>query len=267
MAMVASTVPSAPSRLREWLSTRHSLLAEVLVVVGLYATYELARGLVAGDSVEAEHHARRVVALERSLHVFVEGDVQRFAHGVPVLVTLLGGAYLTMHLTVSAGVLLWLHRRRPAGFAFARTALLVASALALVGYLVYPTAPPRMAGIGIADTISSRHLDLDHGLVSFFYNPYAAVPSMHIGYALIIAATVVSEVRSPIARALALLYPLVVLLVIVATGNHFFFDAAAGAAVAVVAAAAAVVLTRGSDSTMLVTLPQRDAATSDRRAA
>jgi len=237
------------------------------VVVGLYGTYELARGLVAGDSLEAEHHARRVVALERALHVFVEGNVQRFAHGVPVLTTLLGGAYLTMHLTVSAGVLLWLHRRRPSGFAFARTALLIASALALVGYLVYPTAPPRMAGIGIADTISSRHLDLDHGLVSFLYNPYAAVPSMHIGYALIIAATVVSQVRSSIVRALALLYPLVVLLVIVATGNHFFFDAAAGAAVAVVAAAAAVVVTRGSESSILVALPQRGAATSERRAA
>src|SRR5215475_8626653 len=266
MTVVASPVLSAQSRLREWLSARHSLLSEALVVVGLYATYELARGLVAGDGVEAEHHARRVVALERSLHVFVEGDVQRFAHHVPALVAVLGGAYLTMHLTVSAGALLWLHRRRPAGFALARTALLLASALALVGYLVYPTAPPRLAGIGIADTISNRSIDLDHGLVSFVYNPYAAVPSMHIGYALIIAATVVSQVRSSIVRALALVYPLVVLLVIVATGNHFFF-AAAGAAVAVVAAAAAVVLTRRSDSTMLVTLPQRNAATSDRRAA
>src|SRR5215471_5653123 len=267
MAMVASTVPSAPSRLREWLSARHSLLAEALVVVGLYATYELERGLVAGDGVEAEHHARRVVALERSLHVFVEGDVQRFAHHVPALVAVLGGAYLTMHLTVSAGALLWLHRRRPAGFALARTALLLASALALVGYLVYPTAPPRLAGIGIADTISNRSVDLDHGLVSFVYNPYAAVPSMHIGYALIIAATVVSQVRSSIVRVLALLYPLVVLVVIVATGNHFFFDAAAGAAVAVVAAAVAVVLTRGSASTELVTLPQRSAAAPERRAA
>src|SRR6266404_3390799 len=100
----------------------------------------------------------------------------------------LGDAYLTLHLAATAGVLLWLHRRRPEGFPFVRTALLLASGLALVGFLLYPTAPPRLAGVGIVDTVSGGHVDLNRGLVSSLYNPYAALPSMHIGYALLVAA-------------------------------------------------------------------------------
>jgi hypothetical protein len=96
--------------------------------------------------------------------------VQRAVQTLPGLTSLFGVAYLTLHLAVTAGVLLWLHRRRPEDFPFVRTALPLASGLALVGFLVYPTAPPRLAGIGIVDIVSS------------LYNPYAAVPSTHAGY-------------------------------------------------------------------------------------
>jgi hypothetical protein len=129
----------------------------------------------------------RLVTVERALHLFVDSNVQRAVLTLPGLTNLLSVAYLTLHLTVTAGVLLWLHRRHPESFAFVRTALLVASALSLVGFLVYPTAPPRLAGVGILDTVSSRHVDLNRGLVSSLYNPYAAVPSMHVGYPLIVA--------------------------------------------------------------------------------
>src|SRR5439155_168561 len=110
--------------------------------------------------------------------------------------------------------------------------LLLASGLALVGFLLYPTAPPRLAGVGIVDTVSGGHVDLNRGLVSSLYNPYAALPSMHIGYALIVAAGLLRHGRRLLVRAIGALYPPFVLLVIVATGNHFFLDAAAGAVVA-----------------------------------
>jgi len=158
--------------------------------------------------------------------------VQRAVQTPPGLTSLLGVAYLTLHLTVTAGVLLWLHRRRPEGFPFVRTALLLASGLALVGFFVYPTAPPRLAGVGILDTVSGEHADLDLGLVSSLYNPYAAVPSMHVGYALIVAAGLLRHGRRLLVRAIGAVYPLFVLLVIDATGNHFFLAAAAGALVA-----------------------------------
>ena len=253
---VRSTMYRQPAaRLRAWLSVRHSLYVEAAAVLGLYAMYELARGLVVGNASEAERHARRVADFERSLHFFVEADVQRAAHALPGFSSLLGGAYLTLHLTVTVGVLLWLHMRRPAAFPVVRTALLLASALALIGFVLYPTAPPRLAGVGIADTIANERIDINRGLLSSLYNPYAAVPSMHIGYALLVAGSLFSVTRRRLVHVLALLYPLAVLVIVVATGNHFFLDAAAGALVAALAASAAAGLTRRTVPTVIVSLP------------
>src|SRR5262249_44632201 len=231
-------------RLGAWLSVRHSFRIEAAGALTLYGLYELARGLVDADTAEADAHAHRLVVLERSLHLFVEANLQRAVQTLPGLTSLLGVAYLTLHLAVTAAVLLWLHRRRPEGFPFVRTSLLLASGLALVGFLVYPTAPPRLAGVGIVDTVSGRHVDLNRGLVSSLYNPYAALPSVHVGYALIVAAGLLRQGRRLHVRAIGALYAPFVLLVIVATGNHFFLDAAAGALVAGFAAALAARLTR-----------------------
>src|SRR6266487_4650486 len=245
----------ARGRLRSWLSARHSLRDEAAVVLVLYGLYELGRGLVVGNAAEAERHAHRLVALERSLHLFVEANLQRAAHTLPGLTSLLDVAYLTLHLAVTAAVLLWLHRRHAAAFPFVRTTLLLASGLALVGFLAYPTAPPRLAGVGIVDTVSSGRVDLNRGLISSVYNPYAAVPSMHVGYALIVATSLLRHGRHLLVRALGALYPPFVLLVIVATGNLFFFDAAAGAIVAGVAATTSALITRPAATGRVTALP------------
>ena len=238
---------------------RHSLGVEAALVVTLYGIYELARGLVVGNAREADRHAGQLVAAERSLHLFVEGKVQHAADVLPGLTGLLGVAYLTLHFAVTAVVLLWLHQRRPTAFPFVRTTLLVASALALVGFTAYPTAPPRLAGIGIADTVSNGHANLNHGLVSSLYNPYAAVPSMHVGYALIVGTSLLRYGEGRLIRALGTLYPAFVLVVVVATGNHFFLDAAAGALVAALAVAAASLLTRAAVRNAPAVLPVCDA--------
>jgi hypothetical protein len=240
------------ARVRAWLAVRHSWYVEVAAVLGLYGAYELARGLVVGNEAEADRHARRIAAIERSVHVFFEADVQRAVHAVPGVTSAIGAAYLTLHLTVTLSVLLWLHRRRPTAFPLVRTALLLASALALVGFVLFPTAPPRLAGVGIADTIANERININGGLVSALYNPYAAVPSMHIAYALLVAGSVFVLSGRRLVRVVALLYPLTVLLIIVATGNHFFLDAAAGAVVAALAAAAALRLTRRNATAVLL---------------
>jgi hypothetical protein len=256
MTSRAASIPARTARrLGGWLSVRHSLRAEAAAVLALYGLYELARGLFVGDTAGADRHAQRLVALERSLHQFFEAKVQHAAHALPGLTSLLGLAYLTLHLAVTAGVLLWLHQRRSSAFPFVRTTLLLASGLALVGFLVYPTAPPRLAGVGIVDTVSNGHVDLNRGLVSSLYNPYAAVPSMHIGYALIVAASLLRHSRRLLARSLGALYPPFVLLVIVATGNHFFLDAATGAITAALAAALAALLIRPVTPARLTALP------------
>jgi membrane-associated phospholipid phosphatase len=241
-------------RLRDWLSVRHSLRTEALLVLVLYGAYDSTRGLVAGDSSEAVRHARELVRLERAAHVLVERHVQHEAHAVPGLIGLLGICYLTLHLVTTAAVLLWLHRRRQAAFPFVRNTLLLASGLALVGYLAFPTAPPRLAGIGVTDTISADHIDLNRGLISSLYNPYAAVPSMHVAYSLIVAVSVFRYGRSRLLRLLAGFYPPLMLLVVVATGNHFVVDAAAGALVAWIAACLATVVPRRGAATRTLSL-------------
>jgi hypothetical protein len=260
---VTSAAASMPARtagqLRSWLSVRHSLPAEAAVVLGLYGLYEVARGVVVGDPGEALRHARELVALERSLHVFVEGRVQDAAHALPGLIDLLSVSYLTLHLVGTVAVLLWLHRRRPAAFPLVRTTLVLASGLAVIGYLVFPTAPPRLSGIGIVDTVSGEHVDLNSGLVSALYNPYAAVPSMHVGYALVVAASLFRYGRGRLGRFVGVLYPPFVLLLVVATGNHFLLDALAGAAVVALAAGASRLLARPSAPARIARFPARPA--------
>jgi PAP2 superfamily len=165
-ASIAARVTGPPSR---WLSGRNPFYTEL----ALYGLYEFARGLVVANAAEADQHARRLAATERSLHLLLEAKLQSAVNVLPGLTSLLAVAYLTLHLTVTAAVLLWLHQRRPAAFPFVRTTLLLASGLSLVGFLAYPAAPPRLAGIGIADTVSHGPIDLNHGLVSSLYNPYA----------------------------------------------------------------------------------------------
>jgi hypothetical protein len=245
------------ARIRTWLAERHSLRAEVLVVLALYLVYEVSRGLVVGNAAVALRHARDIARLEQSVHVFVEQNVQEAARSVPGLIGTLGLAYLTLHLTVTAGFLLWAYRRRPRAFPAVRTTLILATALALIGFVLFPTAPPRLAGLGIVDTVSGRHIDLNRGLVSSVYNPIAAVPSLHVTYAVVVGAGLVRYGGRLLSRLIGLAYPPFVLLVIVATGNHFLFDAATGAAVAAVAALIAVVLTRGPTAKPMSAISQR----------
>jgi hypothetical protein len=125
---------------------------------------------------------------------------------------------------------------RPAAYPLVRTTLLLATALAVVGYVLFPTAPPRLSDIGIVDTVSGGHVDLDKGVVSSLY-------------ALIVGVTLARYARHVVTRGAGFAYPPFVLLMIVATGNHFFVDAAAGAAVAGVAFLAARPLTEPATDT------------------
>jgi hypothetical protein len=211
---------------------------EILAIIGLYLVSELSRGIARGGAEVAQRHADSIVRLERGAHVFGEPAVQRAAHHVPGLPTLLGYAYVSLHLVVTAAVLTWVYRRYNHHYRTLRNTFFAANALAIAGYWLFPTAPPRLAGVGIGDTVSgATSVNLTSSFVSTFYNEYAAVPSMHIGFSVISGLAIFTLARSRALRVAGLLYPLFVLFVIVATGNHFFFDAAAGALVALAAIA------------------------------
>jgi PAP2 superfamily len=249
IAVGSPSVGGAYVRIRRWLTTRRSWTVEMLAVVTLYVLYEATRGLAAGGAAVAVDHARSVASVERTVGLFVEHDVQQAAHAVPGLIGTLGVLYLTLHLGVTGAYLIWLYRRDPVAFPVVRTTLLIATALSVAIFVLYPTAPPRMAGIGLADTVSGGHVDLNRGLLPAFYNPFAAIPSLHFGYALVVGVSLSRHSRRLAGRVAGALYPAVVVVVIVATGNHFLLDAAAGAVVVVGALAAALALRPTTETT------------------
>jgi hypothetical protein len=197
---------------------------------GLYGFYEVVRGQGHASLSLARQHTDGIVALERHLHVFGERTVQRAAHWVPALPTLLGIAYIALHFLGTAAFLIWLHRSHPRTFPIVRNTLIAATGVALSIYMLYPVAPPRLAGLGFVDTVThNAKVNLSSDLLGSLYNPFAAVPSLHFGYALLVGVTIALLAKGRVARALGWIYPAVMLLVIVATGNHFFLDAAGGA--------------------------------------
>jgi hypothetical protein len=216
------------------LSRRHRATIEVAILASLYGIYEAVRGAGDASLSVARDHTADIVALERTLHVFSERTVQEWSHGVPYLPMLLGLAYMTLHFGATAFAVRWIYRERRSAFPLVRTTLIASTALALVGYVLYPAAPPRLAGLGFADTVTKQTgLNLSSDMLGSFYNPLAAVPSLHFGYALIVGVAVAVLARRRWVRVVGALYPAFMLFDIVATGNHFLFDAAAGGAVVV----------------------------------
>jgi hypothetical protein len=202
---------------------------ELLALAVLYGVYELVRGFGGEDWAAAKAHTGDIVALERHLHVFVERDIQQFVGHFPGLPALLGLLYVALHFAGTTAALTWIHARRPHAFPFVRTTLIAATAFALVGYVLYPAAPPRLAELGFSDTVTKHTgLDLSSDLLGSFYNPIAAVPSLHFGYSLIVGVAIAQLASRRWLRILGAAYPALMLLIIVATGNHFLFDAAAG---------------------------------------
>jgi F0F1-type ATP synthase membrane subunit c/vacuolar-type H+-ATPase subunit K len=212
----------------------HSGRVELAGLAALYAVYEIVRGFGSENWVAAREHTADIVALEQRLSLFVERDIQAAASAIAGIPALLGFLYVALHFAGTAVALLWVHRRRPEAFAHLRTTLIVGTSLALVGYVFYPAAPPRLADLGFADTVTTHTgLNLSSDFLGSLYNPIAAVPSLHFGYALAVGVALARVLPRRGLRIAAGLYPLLMLLVIVATGNHFFLDAAAGAVVIV----------------------------------
>ena len=219
---------------RSWFSRSHSGLQELGALAVLYAFYEVVRGVPSENVETAMRHTSEIVALEQSVGIYVEHGVQGAFDALPVLPTVLGFAYLSLHFVGTAAALVWLHRRHPEHFPIVRTTLVTATALALVGYVLYPAAPPRLAGLGFSDTVTTHAgINLSSDLPGTLCNPSAAVPSLHFGYALIVGVALATLASHRIVRVAGALYPLAMLLVIVGTGNHFVFDAALGAVVVV----------------------------------
>jgi len=205
-----------------------------------YYVYNLVRGMVDGDVATAFQNARTLVDAERALGLFFEPGLQAWALGHSWIVEGAGWVYVHSHFVVSSAFLVWLYLRRNGAFCYVRNMLLVAMGIALVGYTLFPTAPPRfLPEWGFTDTVVDLVGEEAARGAALLYNPFAAVPSMHVAFALMIGLSAALLVRSRVAKTAWALYPAFVTFAVLVTGNHFWLDAAFGAAVAATAAYAA----------------------------
>jgi membrane-associated phospholipid phosphatase len=195
-----------------------------------YLVYTLARWIFVGDLGDAKDHARWIYELEQDAGIAVEGSVQG-ALDSPVVSWVLSNLYLAAQLVVVPGALLWLYRRSPGVYRELRNTVVATWLIAVPVFALFPVAPPRLADIGLVDTVSSQATVELTGRSTIFYNQLAAVPSLHVGFAVAVGIALARVFKRRWAKGLALLWGPVVSLAVVATGNHYLFDIAAGLAV------------------------------------
>jgi hypothetical protein len=217
------------------------LLRQGGLFVAVYYLYKLVRGLIERpqQAGAAFQHARELIKIERTLHLFVEPSVQAWASGSHFVIALSSWLYLNAQTSLLIGGLAYLYFVHNRQFYFVRNMVMIAMVIALLGYALYPTAPPRLLPeYGFFDAVSDFSgisLRPTSG-VSAFFNPYAAVPSMHVAFALMLGWPIARLVRWRVARVFWLVYPLLITFVIVVTANHFLLDAVLGALTAGVSA-------------------------------
>jgi len=210
---------------------RFSAAREVALGLSVYATYLLVRKLVVTPDGrrKAAANAERIVALERQLRIDFEPQLQAALLPRRRLVAALNIAYATLNVGLTVGWLMRLFNRRHPEFHRLRRAAVLATLGAQPVFLFFPVAPPRTLD-HFVDTIADvSGFDLDSGLIARLYDPIAAMPSIHVTYAVVTAAGIAKSSESPVARALAPAYPPVVALVVFVTANHYVLDAVAGA--------------------------------------
>lgn len=180
-------------------------------------------------------NARWIMRIERSIGIFVEGKVQD-ALDDETLMRVLNSFYGIAHFLITAAVLMWLYHRHE-NYGIWRTTLLSATCLALIGYLTFPLAPPRLTvGSGIQDmmAVHGAPWSYEDGPVSKISNKFAAMPSLHIAWAMWCTAAIwhlaaaATPVRRAVVRSLAVGYSVAAVVVVVATGNHYFLDVVGG---------------------------------------
>ncbi len=217
---------SEPEEVRPDAPARPPLVRELLLVAGLFLVYKFGRQLATGHTAEAFRNAHHVWEWERFLRLPEESTVQSLLLHGDTLIHVANTYYATVHFPATAAFLVWLYLRRPAHYVWARRILAALTGAALALHLLFPLAPPRMLGAatGLVDTARVFGPSV-YGppATDQLSNQFAAMPSLHFGWALMVAIGLIVATRSRW-RWLWLLHPLVTLTVIVGTANHYWLD-------------------------------------------
>ncbi len=208
---------------------------ELALLAALYAGYVVSRSAIGVRPVAAHERGQQILDIERFLHLDVERGLNEVAIAIPLVGLVLAYLYATLHYLVTPAVLLWTGLRRCEGYLLARNALLVATSLGLVCYWLLPTAPPRLLDAGFTDVMAyfsdvgwwGDAASAPRGMEGLT-NQFAALPSLHVGWAMWVALTLHDNLRSARLRRWVWVYPAVMTVDVMATANHYLVDAVAG---------------------------------------
>jgi membrane-associated phospholipid phosphatase len=211
------------------------LARQLVIWLGFALVYETARGLARGSAAEARQHGRSVISVEQALGAFFEPGLQhRVIDASQALITAANWTYWIAQFGAVTVVLAWAYVRHTDHYIVLRNALIATNVIGYVGYVLLPTAPPRLIpGHGFVDTLAGSS-SLNHGtpIVAFAANRYAAMPSLHTADAMVLGVALAAFTWNRWARWLWLLWPVWVSFSLIVTANHFWLDAAAGVLVA-----------------------------------
>ncbi|OCC09853.1 Polalpha-(1-2)-phosphatidylinositol mannoside mannosyltransferase [Streptomyces sp. PTY087I2] len=239
--------------------TRPNLLLELLLIRVVYDAYAQVRLAARAGRPLAEEHGRQIHAIEQWLHIDIEHWVNHTVVQITWLRDFFDYYYSTFHFIVPLTILGVLYVRRPADYRWVRSSIGFATLLALVGFWLYPLAPPRlMPGLGFIDTVHGVQdfAKPDYGTLTTVTNQYAAMPSLHFGWSLWCGVVIVMLAPKLWMKALGLLHPLFTIAAIVATANHWVLDAVGGA----------LVVTLGFGLTYVLSGPRRLVTDEEREA-
>ena len=240
--MATADAAAEPTR-RAWTGRRLSdgatiyWWAEVLMCALFYLVYSAGRNANEGRPSVAFRNAKGLIHLEHVLGIFQEATLERWALHFKPLIIACNYYYGSLHFIVTIGVAIVLFRKWSDDYPRWRNTLGISTGLALIGFISYPLMPPRLLSTfaphthyGFVDTLAKYPTpwSFDSGAVSKISNQFAAMPSVHCAWALWCACVLVPHLKHPIARAAAVLYPILTVIVIVRTANHYFLDAVGG---------------------------------------
>lgn len=204
---------------------------EIALIAISYWTYSMIRNAVPDQRAEAMRNADWIWDAEQAMGLAFEHSVNHTMYGMTWLIISMNYYYATLHFIVTIGVLVWLYRWQPGRYAASRLVIFATTGIALLGYYLYPLAPPRlMPHLDFIDTVQAHETwgSMASGNLADMSNQYAAMPSMHIGWSVWCGIMIATLAKPVWVRVLGVLYPVTTLLVIVSTANHFWLDAVGG---------------------------------------
>lgn len=220
------------------------VLGQWLIILLCVLTYFGVRGLTEGSPAAAVENAQQVVELERRLGLDIESHLQEPFTTWPLLETLANWVYIWGHWPVIVATMVWLLLQHRPVFERLRDAMVISGLVGMFIYALYPVAPPRLASLGMVDTITASSQSYRVLQPPAFVNQYAAMPSLHTGWNLLVGMAIVSAASSALLRTIGWLMPILMAIAVVVTGNHYILDAVAGITLVLVAHAAALALER-----------------------